>query len=295
MTEIEQQDEVDDEPRPGEELDDDISQPENPGGAALVTSDRQMQLADAQPLAARRGLTIALLAGPNDAGKTTLLTKLWSSLLADARLGSAAFAGSWTSLGFERRDWTTRAASREASPHVPRTHQEDDGFLHLRLHDGRDLREIMLSDMAGETFKRILNDTPVDEVLEWSARLNCVAVCVNAEAIADGAQRSNALEAARLLLVQLRAAARPRIAVVLTKADKLGGHEERWQRESEKLLTLARGTDADASIITTAALPESGSPRGLEEFIDWVVATRDEEDDVSVQLPRASRTAGRIG
>jgi len=157
------------------------------------------------------------------------------------------------------------------------------------------LREVMFSDMAGETFGRIVNGTPVDEVLGWSSRLNCVAVCINAEAIVDGAQRSNALEAARLLLMQLqRQPARPRIAIVLTKADKLGDEEDRWRRESVKLETLARTMDPDAVLISTAALPESGSAQGLDDFIDWVAAVRDDEDEEPPNVPRAQRTAGRV-
>lgn len=285
--------------RPGEELDEQTPAIEAapPTPDLLVTEDRQLQLSDAQALAARRGLSIVLFAGPTDAGKTTLLVKIWSSFLADPILGGARFAGSWTSLGFERRDFQTRAASKRDRPAVPRTRQEDDGFLHLRVSDGQELRELLLSDMAGETFDAIVNGATFSDELDWSSRISCALVCVSADAISNGATRSKALSAARLVLRHLRNVdPAPRVAVTLTKADALSGDaEDRWKKESAKLLTLAAEIDPNAAVLTTAALPADGAPsRGLDAVVDWILEKRRTEAVEPADLPRAKRTAGRL-
>lgn len=282
---------------PGEELDDHDRQPESEGRLVL-TEDRQLLLDNAEDLAARRGLDVMLLVGEVESGKTTLLVAIWNLFLAQGSVGDISFAGSRTALGFERRAWRSRLASREERASTRRTYQEDNGFLHLRISTPEGLRELLFSDVAGETFERIRQGEPLGGYITWLSRVDAAVVLVSGRALADNALRSTALSNTRSLLRQmLKASERGamRVAVVLTMGDLVVNNTRRqWKKEAQPLLALAREIDDDAAIIETAARPEDGgSPQGLDELLAWLLRAPAPAAPVPIAPARTARIAGR--
>jgi ABC-type cobalamin/Fe3+-siderophores transport system ATPase subunit len=299
LTELAPGDSNDDDEPPGEELDNEAEESlESEEGRPVLTDDRQLSLDDAEDLAARHGLEVVLLAGEVASGKTTLLVALWHELLARGRVGDVAFAGSRTALGFERRAWLSRLNSREERATTRRTYQEDNGFLHLRLAVGNELHELLLSDVAGETFKRVRQGEPLNKHLTWLPRVDAAMVLVDGRALADDARRSTALSNTRSLLKQLHKAAEPdsmRVAVMLTMADLVaGGTRKRWEKEAPHLLELAQALDKEGVVLETAARPEDGAaPVGLELVTAWLLSQSEPATPEPPPPARSTRIAGR--
>lgn len=105
-----------------------------------------------------RSILVGVL-GTHDAGKTTLLTGTYLSLLQGNQLAGAAFAGSRTIGAWESLAAWTRFddAARKPTfpPHTPRGTARIPGILHLALRDGHDcLKDVLLTDAPGEWFTR---------------------------------------------------------------------------------------------------------------------------------------------
>ncbi len=293
-----------DEELPGEELSDDEEPVEQAAddsaedsARALVTNDRSVLLSETEDLAARHGLTVVLVAGEVDCGKTTLLVSIWNALLQHGMIGQASFAGSRTALGFERRAWLSRWASGGAEPDTERTREKDNGFLHLSLaSDGR-LKEVLFSDVAGETFKKIRQGTPIVQAIDWVRRTNHALFLVDGEAIADKARKSTALSNTRRLIAQFgKANAAASVAVVLAKSDYVDEEvRAAWEPEAKVLLNLARKVDEHAILLETAARPaDAGSPRGVGDLVDRVLSTPSRPATEPGEASRAERMIGRV-
>lgn len=283
---------------PGEQLlDDDAAEPEAPEGREpLITTDQFLTLADTEDLAERHGLTVVLIAGEYECGKTTLLVALWNSLLNHGEVGEAHFAGSRTALGFERRAWLARLACHGEKPDTDRTHESENGFLHLRLATPGRLREVLLSDVAGETFKQVRYGTPFREKIEWLDSANLALFLIDGKDFADDRRRSSTLSNTRRLIGQLReSGATPSVAVVLAKADLITAElSEKWDREGQILLELAREVDTDAVLLEiTARPPEGRDPTGLADVLGVILGPPSTPAAV-FQPARAERMIGRV-
>ncbi len=283
---------------PGEELEE-IEEVAS-GTTPTRTEDLQLSIENAEPIAGRRGMTVTLVAGEANTGKTSLLTGVWRQCLQTGGVGKLRFAGTWTALGFERRAWLTRAAAKQDASTTLRTFQEDNGFLHLRLADGTDLHELLLSDVAGETFKNIRKGATFGQALKWAGRTDNAVVLVSGAAVNNNATRSTALAHTRTLLKQLRRLEpAPRVAVALTMSDMLDEYgRARWDAEKVALVELAKAVHADAQLFETAAQPQSGeSPEGLDRLVEWLTQPKDASAQVEadpVEQQRPERTAGRV-
>lgn len=283
---------------PGEEIEETAEDavPED-AGKALATSSDPLALSDTEDLAARHGVTVVLVAGEVGTGKTTLLVALWNRMLVDGAIGDVEFAGSRTSLAFERRAWRSRFLSRGEKPDTERTSHQDSGFLHLRLAVDRTLREILISDIAGETFERVRQGADFDSEIDWLERAAVALVLVDGEAIESNRRRSTELQNARRLMLKLREVVHGRVlrtAVVLTKADCLQAARADWVREEAVLMGLAKQIDSEARLFETAARPQDGStPVGLDGLLEWLLETPGSVAAVSGDSDRAVRMMGR--
>lgn len=241
----------------------------------LVTSPDAITLERARALSGRRGARLVLVMGESGTGKTTLLAALWQRLLERGELGGHALAGSRTALGFERRAHWQRLAARAGAPSMPPT-EPTEAMLHLRVRgpEGK-LVELLLSDLAGEQFERVREGRSLLAELPWAARADRVVVLVDGAALdAPGESEVAVTRAERLLLaLQTSGAVRAsaRIALVLTKADRLGGSgEQALARHETPLAELARRLDPEATWIRTAALGSAAEPDGLGAFLAWL-------------------------
>ncbi|MGA8364968.1 MAG: hypothetical protein WB709_10660 [Solirubrobacteraceae bacterium] len=282
---------------PGEHLLDAAVEPDAPEvREPLITTDQALTLEDTEDLAERHGLTVVLIAGEYECGKTTLLVALWNSLLNHGAIADAHFAGSRTALGFERRAWLARLACHGEKPDTDRTHESENGFMHIRLAAHGRLHEVLLSDVAGETFKQVRHGTPFKEKIEWLDHANLALFLVDGEALADNGLRSSELSNTRRLIGQLReSGAAPRVAVILAKADLLTPEvREKWDHEAQVLLERARQIDKDAALLEiTARPPEGMDPEGLDDVLGVILEPHSTAAVVH-QATRSDRMIGRV-
>jgi Double-GTPase 2 len=283
---------------PGEQLlEDDPAELEDASTEeGLITTDQFLLLDDTEDLAERHGLSVVLIAGEVDCGKTTLLVALWNTLLNHGSIAGTRFGGSRTALGFERRAWLARLDSKRNAPDTERTRESDNGFLHLRLAAHGKLHEVLLSDVAGETFKQVRQGTPLADKIEWLPRTDLALLLIDGEAIA-GAQRSSALSNTRRLIGQLHeSGARPRVALVLSKAELITPElRERWDQEAHVLLELARQTDKDSVLLEVTARPAPGQePAGLPELLQVILPPPTPIPEVQLDEERSERMIGRV-
>lgn len=283
---------------PGEQLlDEEAVEPEaTERREPLITTDQFLTLADTEDLAERHGLTVVLIAGEYESGKTTLLVALWNSLLNHGAITDAHFAGSRTALGFERRAWLARLACRGEKPDTDRTHESENGFLHLRLAAHDRMREVLLSDVAGETFKQVRYGTPFRDKIEWLDSVNVALFLIDGGDFADDGRRSSTLSNTRRLIGQLReSGATPTVAVALAKADLITTElREKWSREGQVLLDLAREIDSGAVLLEVTARPPGGEdPAGLQDVLGVILKPPSASAAV-FQPMRAERMIGRV-
>src|SRR5689334_17750155 len=154
--------------------DDDLNDlPDEDDALAIWSSDSELGLAEARRLTSRRGAQVIMFLGESGVGKTTLLVELWTDLLLRGSLLGVRFGGTATALPFEQRAFQSRMDSGDHPGYTVKTYEEDDGFLHLRLGRPDDqIVELLLSDFAGEHFRRIREGTPIHEELEWTGRVD---------------------------------------------------------------------------------------------------------------------------
>ena len=280
---------------PGEHLLDAAAEPDaSEVREPLITTDESLTLEDTEDLAERHGLTVVLIAGEYECGKTTLLVALWNSLLNHGAIAEAHFAGSRTALGFERRAWLARLACHGEKPDTDRTHESENGFMHIRLAAHGRLHEVLLSDVAGETFKQVRHGTPFKEKIEWLDHANLALFLVDGKALADNGLRSSELSDTRRLIGQLReSGSAPRVAVILAKADLLTPEvRKKWDHEAQVLLERARQIDKDAALLEiTARPPEGMDPEGLDDVLGVIL----EPPSTAVVVHQAARSDRMIG
>lgn len=278
-----------------------MTEPTEPSGLAVTTSDAALSLDEAQPLTSRRGALIALMLGEVGTGKTTLLVELWTAFMVGGKVGDCAFAGSATSLAFEARAYGSRLASGSFPGETLRTAEADDGFLHLRLsRAGVLLPDLLLADITGEHSQHIREGRPLEDELPWASRVDRFLVLVDGAAFRDTSKRENALNRAKRLLFQLQAspAVGPssRVAVVLSKSDALRSSDRRTWREAEQaLLDIARQTDPQAIALRTAARPADHSPPvGLQETLDFLFLADRAAPRTAPSSPSPQRAMSRM-
>ena len=281
----------------------DVSALESPAdGLNLYTSDAALSFEEARHLTGRRGATLVLLLGEVDAGKTTLLVELWSTLLLRGSMSSHRLAGSRTALALEERAFYSRVESRAGAARTVRTHEQDDGFLHLRMcrPDGS-LRELLLADITGEHFMRIREGTALLDELPWTGRIDRFLIIVDGKGYATPGEREVVLNRVQRQIHALRRSgavnATARLAIALTKLDELSEDQRNeYSRTAEALLADVEDLDDQATSLLIAARPADGKPaQGLDDLIQWICS--DNRFDQGVRddlLGLSSRAVGRF-
>ena len=139
-----------------------------------------------------RPTRVVLFAGAQFSGKTTLLAKL-GEMFRDGTFTGHQFAESLTLCAFERASWLATIASGVSRPDTLRTFRsENDTFYHLRVHPKNDLLrqfDILLSDLAGETFPDTLKSREFCANLGALSRADHLVVFLNCEQLVDLSHR----------------------------------------------------------------------------------------------------------
>ena len=269
---------------------------------SLFTSDAALSFEEARTLTGRRGATLVLLVGEVGAGKTTLLVELWSALLLQRHICAHSLAGSRTALALEERAYHSRVESRADAATTIRTHEADDGFLHLRIRrpDGL-LRELLLADITGEHFERIREGTALLDELPWATRVDRFLIILDGTGYGAPGEQEIVMNRALRQIYALRHSravnVSARVAIALTKLDELSQEERsRYSVAQESLLAEVRGVDDQATSLLIAARPADGTPaQGLDSLIEWLCSDdRMEEGERLIPATAGARAIGRF-
>jgi hypothetical protein len=264
----------------------------------IWTSDDALDFDEARRLTSQRGATVVMFAGDTDAGKTTVMVEIWTSLLIDGRLGDSVIAGTNNPLAFERRSFDSRIESGTNT--TRRTDEDTEGFLHLGVRHQRGRQELLFADYSGEHFKAIREGVDVTDELPWIGRVDRLAVLVDGSFVRTPADAEVAYQRTRRLLWKVRACTlrnqRLRAALVLTKVDQVGTPQlDLFDPKLQELLALIRELDPDAPFIRTSARPDTGTePLGLDALLNWICT---EDRPIRAQEPvleRPDRAFGRF-
>lgn len=255
----------------------------------VVPGEEAFTLAEAGDLMAKHRVTMVLVAGEADVGKTTLVAELFARFLAGP-FNEWSFGGSETLRAFHIRLHPSLAASGAGTPTTERTADEEMRFLHLTLaHDGT-RHEFLASDGKGEYFENLIEHGGIASEVPIAGRADRCVVAVNGERLNDPRLRDSTISRARLLL---RALTGPDgvpmgcpIALLCTKWDKVGGDENRGTARA-LLDELAESSERDVVVMTATVRPGPDT-EGLEELLDFIApndATPPAAAEVERNLP----------
>jgi Double-GTPase 2 len=247
-----------------------------PGRAPLDTS-------EARTFAQRGTCMVVALAGMPECGKTSLLARLHQMFQA----GSVAefdFAGSRSLPLFEEMNW--RATIESCEPEIKMTRsssQTDNSFLHLAVRSSGDGArvELLLNDIAGDTFEKAVAAQSICEKLVALARADHLVVLVDGAALAAPTLRYYQVEQVRDFLQRVlqggRCGVQTALHIVISKLDKLRGHEAVADEMETNFRGLLRATVGSLNFWRIAARPTDGSlptqERIGELFAFWARTT----------------------
>lgn len=228
------------------------------------------------------------IAGPQNAGKTTLLAA-WYLLLGRGQAGwsKRKFAGSYSLAGWEAIASALRWNPGQGlgfPPHTTSRGGRAPGLLHLSFRDTeRQTRTYLLTDAPGEWFQKwaINRDAPEGEGARWIAQHSDVLLLIADREALSGPNMGSARGSLQLLAQRLAAERRGRpIALVWTKSDVAIPTDMEKAIRDAVLRPMPDAVEFSVSILSD---PEDASAtgRGLIELLDWSLGVR----RVSVSLP----------
>lgn len=179
---------------------------------------------------------VIVLAGPNDSGKTTLLTSIYEHFLKEP-LAGYLFAGSETLRAFEYRCHLSRAESQRDTEDTERTKSNSEQtMLHLCVRDSslkKKAEQILLSDIRGELFVQAMNSKADCERIKILKRADHVCIVVDGAKVADLSCRNQASIAAKQTIRSFVESdmirADTRIDVIFTKDDLIKLTDEQFK------------------------------------------------------------------
>jgi hypothetical protein len=171
-------------------------------------SGEKLNVSEASRVLNHRRAVVVFTAGASMSGKTTFLSRI-GEMFRDGSFSSYRFARSQTLCAFERVSWLASIASEADKPDTPRTFRvENDTFFHLSVHPAGEMdREIdvLLSDLAGETFPTAVALQDFCAELRSLARADHLVVFLDSAELADPARRQAERNNAREFLSRVLA------------------------------------------------------------------------------------------
>ncbi|MEI5672148.1 MULTISPECIES: TRAFAC clade GTPase domain-containing protein [unclassified Nocardioides] len=242
----------------------------------LVPGEEALTLGEAGGLMAKHRVTMVLVAGEADVGKTTLVAELFARFLAGPFNGWS-FGGSETLRAFHIRLHPSLASSGAGTPTTERTADEEMRFLHLTLARDGNRHEVLASDGKGEYFENLIEHGGIASEVPIAGRADRCVVAVNGERLNNPRLRDSTIHRARLLLMALTGpggvpAGCP-IALLCTKWDKVGTDESRSAARA-LLDELAASCGREVAVMTATVRP-GPDIEGLEELLDFVAPTNE--------------------
>ncbi len=256
-------------------------------------SGEKLTVSEASRLLNDRPARVVLCVGAQDSGKSTFLARLAELFRAGSFLGYR-FAGSITLCAFERASWLATIDSGVPRPDTRRTDRiENDTFLHLRLDladDPNSKFDLLISDLAGETFPTAVASREFCTNLRALARADHLVVFLDSERLSNQARRHPECDNARAFLQRVVSVKyRPKnlhLQVVFSRYDYIINHPQRSAQEKFCKTVQVDFTKRFAEAFATvkfwqiAARPEGGlAPTDAEIqslFSYWLQIPRNE-------------------
>lgn len=255
------------------------------GTISLPWSGDPLGLSDVGFIAGARRPLVVGVAGPHNAGKTTLLAA-WYLLLARgiAELGEYSFSGSYSLSG-----WEAIAGNLRWEPQVPPSFPEhtvsaagrSPGLLHLEMTSkvgGR--KSFLFADAPGEWFNKwaIHRDDPAAAGAQWIAENADILLLVADREALGGATRGQARSGLQFLAKRLGAEIGKRpVALVWTKADSpiSVDMEESVRRIAQSSLPCMK------EFFVSIKATEADAMKALSEVLLWILS----KDSLTLQPP----------
>jgi len=248
----------------------------------LPWSGSALGLADLGFIAGRARPFIVGVAGPQNAGKTTLLGA-WYLLLGRGavRVSNREFAGSYSLSGWEAVAGSMRwnpGQPPSFPPHTSSRNGRAPGLLHLAFWDADEARSMdyLFTDAPGEWFQKwaINRDSAEGAGARWIAdRADIFLVVADREAL-SGENMGTARSALRLLARRLADERRGRpVALVWTKSDVAVTPEMERAVRDAVIGTMPDAAEFLVSVVSSGA-KSSGNGTGLIELLNWILEVR---------------------
>jgi len=247
----------------------------------LPWSGSALGLADLGFIAGRRKPLVVGIAGPQNAGKTTLLAA-WYLLVGRGLAGTEKrrFAGSYSLAGWEAvasaLRWTP-GQQPSFPPHTSSRGGRAPGLLHLAFRDADgQARDYLFTDAPGEWFQKwaVNRDTLEGEGARWVAEHADVFLLIADREALSGPNMGSARGSLQLLARRLASerAAR-KVALVWTKSDVSVTPETETAVREVVLGLMPDAVEFSVSIVPSVeGEPDRGL--GLIELLDWTLDVR---------------------
>lgn len=257
------------------------------GNAALrqFHSGEKLSIEEASAILHDRSAHVVCCAGAQASGKTTFLARIGEQFRLGP-VGQLLFAGSLTLCGFERVSWLATVAGAVGRPDTPRTRRaENDRFLHLAVREGDSpiCRDLLITDLAGETFPVAVGSEEFCGSLRGLLRSDVIVLFLDCERLVNAnarhAEQDNALGFLRRVLQVKRQPQETRVQVVFSRWDYVTSSEDSAKHTGycesleARFRELYKESFAELTFWRIAARPANGRATGdliPVLFADWL-------------------------
>jgi nicotinamide riboside kinase len=282
-----------------------------PRNGVATQASTTLSVDEADDIVKERPSRVIAIAGPQSAGKTSLIAGLYD-LFQLGQVGNVAFAKSYSLHAFEQAAHDSRAASRRMTPNTARTERGEVRFYHLELvdTDSGAMPSVLLGDRAGEEYLETRSNPLSAQEFPELRRADVLTLLVDGERLLDVGQRHNLRSEVRQTLhaVVEAGVVRPtqRLALVLTKLDVIRKAADGGRRNIQGFDTLVTGLRTDygsnfaaVESFQIAAQPSTdGAKRGenLDRLLAYWMAEplRYRPCPIVVEVPEAERYFDRL-
>lgn len=282
-----------------------------PSNGVAMQASTTLSVDEADDVVKERPSRVIAIAGPQSAGKTSLIAGLYD-LFQLGQVGNVAFAQSFSLHAFEQAAHDSRAASRRTTPNTARTERGEVRFYHLELvdTDSGAVPSVLLGDRAGEEYLETRSNPLSAQDFPELRRADVLTLLVDGQRLLDAGQRHNLRSEVRQTLHAFveAGATRPtqRLALVLTKLDVIRKAADGGERTFQGFDALVAGLRTDygsnfaaVESFQIAAQPSTdGAKRGenLDSLLAYWIAEplRYRPGPMVFEVPEAERYFDRL-
>jgi hypothetical protein len=251
--------------------------------ARLLSGDEGLDADEVSKFLSSRRAKLVMPLGSKEAGKTTLVLRLYTQFLAGP-VANLSFASTETLLKFEKIALPSRLEAGVDLPETIRTPfgETDRIYLHLGVAEDQCVEDMFFINLSGEYSDRVGNGHDPNTELPQLRSCDRVLICVDGAEVAGNRGRSDLVvgrtrQLLRSLAEQTTLAGAAQVALVLTKWDSVSASadaEARWEEARPNLVDLAEKLGRPTTTFAVAARKLVSDPPddGMEALTRWLVA-----------------------